>query len=78
MLAQLSLLARCVRRARVRRDTPVSETVSIYLKELQERSSIWDLRLDSDTPVPDVALFPLGALRLALIRVNAPEKEEKN
>ena len=52
--------------------------MSIYLEELQERSSIWDLRLDHDTPVSGVALFPLGALRLALIRVNAPEKEEKN
>ena len=78
MLAQLPLLARCVRRARVRRDTPVSETVSIYLKELQERSSIWDLRLDHDTPVPDVALFPLGALGLALIRVHAPKKRKEN
>ena len=52
--------------------------MSITLEELQERSSIWDLRLDIDTPVPDVALFPLGALGLALIRVNAPKKRKEN
>ena len=76
MFAQLPLLAHCVRRARVRRDAPVSERVSIYLEELQERSSIWKVRLNFETPVPDVALFPLGALGLALIRVNAPKKKE--
>ena len=72
MFAQLTLLARGVRRARVRRDTPVSEYPS------RKNFNKYLFGLDSDTPVPDVALFPLGALRLALIRVNAPEKRKEN